>query len=134
MKIYFAGSISGGRDNVDNYIKIVDCLSKYGDVLTKHVADKNLSSNGENNTPEFVYDRDTKWLNECDLLFAEVSTPSLGVGYEIAYAEKLNKKVICAYSSNIKLSSMIKGNKNLIVVQYNNINELLSFIEEEMVK
>lgn len=134
MKIYFAGSITGGRQNVDNYKIIVDFLSKYGDVLTKHVADKSLSSTGEDLTPSEVYQRDINWLREADILVAEVSTPSLGVGYEIGYAEKLNKKIICAYEKNKNISFMIKGNNNIKIVQYNTIKELLEKLEKELIK
>ncbi len=75
---------------------------------------------------EHVYIRDTKWLDECDIIIAEVSVPSLGVGYEISYAEKLNKKVVCLYdiNSDKKLSYMIDGNKTNTIIKYNNKKEL----------
>lgn len=38
MKIYFCGSISGGRQNSDVYYDIVKHLKTYGQVLTEHVA------------------------------------------------------------------------------------------------
>ena len=80
MKIYFAGSIRGGREKVNDYIKIIDKLEQYGSVLTKHVADPKLNSKGEDISAELVYLRDKAWLDECDILFAEVSKPSLGIG------------------------------------------------------
>ena len=130
MKIYFAGSIRGGREKVQDYIKIVNELKKYGKVLTEHVANPDLSASGEDMTPQEIYERDRKWLEECDIVFAEISLPSLGVGYEIAYAEKLGKKVICMYDQNKNVSGMIRGNKNFEMITYTKVDELLEEIRK----
>lgn len=130
MKIYFAGSIRGGREKVQDYIKIVNELKKYGKVLTEHVANPDLSTSGEDMTPQEIYERDRKWLEECDIVFAEISLPSLGVGYEIAYAEKLGKKVICMYEQNKNVSGMIRGNKNFEMITYTKVDELLEEIRK----
>lgn len=132
MKIYFAGSIRGGREKVQDYIKIVNELKKYGKVLTEHVANPDLSTSGEDMTPQEIYERDRKWLEECDIVFAEISLPSLGVGYEIAYAEKLGKKVICMYEQNKNVSGMIRGNKNFEMITYTKVDELLEEIRKSV--
>jgi nucleoside 2-deoxyribosyltransferase len=127
MKIYFAGSISGGRDDREIYSRIIDLLGKYGKVLTEHVGDIKLSEKGEIGiTDEYIYERDTSWIKEADALVAEVSTPSLGVGYEVAYAEILNKKMLCLYreGSEKRVSAMISGNKNMIIKIYKTIDDL----------
>lgn len=134
MKIYFAGSIRGGREKVNDYIKIIDKLEQYGDVLTKHVADPKLNSKGEDISAELVYLRDKAWLDECDILFAEVSKPSLGIGYELGYLENKNKKIVCMYEQDTNLSAMIKGNNNFLKVPYNNIEELLISIDNILSK
>lgn len=126
LKIYFGGSIKGGRSKVEDYKKIVDYLKNVGTVLDEHVADPNLKSTGETIGPVEIYKRDVNWINECDILIAEVTVPSLGVGYEIGYAESLNKKIICLYQANENLSAMIKGNENITQISYNNIDELLT--------
>ena len=126
LKIYFGGSIKGGRSKVEDYKKIVDYLKTVGTVLDEHVADLNLKSTGETIGPVEIYKRDVNWINECDILIAEVTVPSLGVGYEIGYAESLNKKIICLYQANENLSAMIKGNENITQISYNNIDELLT--------
>ena len=128
MKIYFAGSIRGGRNDKDIYFEIIKLLSKLGTVLTEHVGGKNLSAIGETSmTEEEIYQRDIKWINEADIVIAEVTQPSLGVGYEIGYAELKGKKLICIYREvevGKKVSAMILGNKNLKVVKYEGIEEL----------
>lgn len=126
LKIYFGGSIKGGRSKVEDYKKIVDYLKTVGTVLDEHVADSNLKSTGETIGPVEIYKRDVNWINKCDILIAEVTVPSLGVGYEIGYAESLNKKIICLYQANENLSAMIKGNENITQISYNNIDELLT--------
>jgi hypothetical protein len=39
------------------------------------------------------------WLKEADVIVAEVSTPSLGVGYEIGKAEDMGKRILCLYKN-----------------------------------
>lgn len=132
MKIYFAGSIRGGRDDQEIYFKIIEYLGNYGMVLTEHVGDSTISLKYENQTKEeYIYTRDVSWIEEADVLIAEVSSPSLGVGYEIAYAEKLNKPILCLYFENKdrSLSAMIQGSKNLKIRKYKNIEELKKIID-----
>lgn len=98
MKIYFAGAIRGGREKVYDYQKMVKQFEKCGgEVLTKHVADPNLSIKGEKLSFKEIYERDIKWLEECDIVFADITIASLGVGYEISYAENLEKKIYAIY-------------------------------------
>ena len=132
MKIYFAGAIRGGRENVQLYSQIIQYLKTIGEVLTEHVGDKSLSSNGEDSKNEYIHNRDLKWITECDVMIAEVSTPSLGVGYEIRDALNKNKKVLCLYlpQENKKLSAMIAGNINIENQPYTNINEAKHAIDE----
>ncbi len=119
MKIYFAGSIRGGRDDKELYLEIINLLGKYGRVLTEHIGDKTLSAIGEDGpTDEYIYDRDMAWLNEAAVVVAEVTTPSLGVGYEIGHMEG-KKPVLCLYreQDGKRISAMIGGNKNVTIEQ-----------------
>lgn len=131
MKIYFAGAIRGGREKVYDYVKIVEQFEKFGaKVLTKHVADTKLSEKGENITPEEIYKRDIKWLKECDIIFADITIPSLGVGYELAYAENLGKPIYAVYEENANVSGFLKGNPKINFLPYKNIIEVLNKINE----
>ncbi len=126
LKIYFGGSIKGGRSKVEDYKKIVNYLKTIGTVLDEHVADPNLQSSGESITSTEIYNRDVSWINECDILIAEVTVPSLGVGYEIGYAESLNKRIICLYQNDESISAMIKGNNSITHISYDDVDELLT--------
>ena len=120
MKIYFAGSIRGGRDDADLYLAIINYLQEFGEVLTEHVGDSNLTSAGEQKSISYIHDRDVNWIKEANVIVAEVTMPSLGVGYEIAKATDLKKRVLCLFreDSGRSLSAMIGGCKDLEVVNY----------------
>ncbi len=132
MKFYFAGAIRGGREKLDVFIKINELLNNHGEVLDKHVANPNVFELEKNITLEERYTRDIEWIKECDILVAEVSTPSLGVGYEISYAESLGKRIICVYDKDIKISAMIGGNNHLELIEYSEINDLLTKLENKL--
>src|SRR5437773_968945 len=120
MKIYFAASIRGGRDDTALYRDIISCLKKKAEVLTEHIGNNGLTSFGDQGALTDIYARDMEWLKSADAVVAEVSTPSLGVGYEIAKAEDMGKKVLCLYrpSPERGLSAMIGGSKNIVVKEY----------------
>ena len=132
MKIYFSGSISGGRDYQAWYDFIVKQISNYGEVLSEFVAEKSLTSYGTSNmTDEEIYSRDVRLIEECDIVIADITNPSLGVGYEIAYAEKLNKKIYCLYLKveGKKVSAMIVGNKDFEIHPYTSESEIVEIIK-----
>tara|TARA_Y100000817_G_C16630312_1_gene443643 strand:- start:90 stop:506 length:417 start_codon:yes stop_codon:yes gene_type:complete len=127
MNIYFSGSIRGGRDDVDIYNRIISYLKKYGNVLTEHIGDNSLNSDGENKkSNKEIHDRDLELLQESDIIIAEVTNPSLGVGYEIAKAIQYQKKIICIYRKvpDKKISAMILGSDDLICIEYDNMESL----------
>src|SRR5688500_10423510 len=125
MKIYFAGSIRGGRADVALYHEIVRELQQYGEVLTEHVADTELGVLGQDIGDQKIHDRDLAWLKAADYLVAEVTTPSLGVGYEIGKATEWGTPVLCLYrppNGDVRsLSAMIAGSKALTVREYQKI-------------
>jgi nucleoside 2-deoxyribosyltransferase len=127
IKIYFAGSIRGGRNDRGLYNQIIQYLQQCGEVLTEHVGDGGLSPLGEAGMPDMdIYDRDMDWLASADVVVAEVSTPSLGVGFEIASAIALKKKVLCLYrvQEDRKLSAMIAGCPEVTVIEYRTMEEI----------
>lgn len=133
MKIYFAGSIRGGREDAELYFQIIDYLKNFGEVLTEHVGDIALTSLGDDGeTDRFIHDRDLVWLQSADVLVAEVTTVSMGVGYEIGRAVEAGKPVLCLFrpSSGKNLSAMITGCSDLTVEKYSNILEAQKIIDE----
>lgn len=134
MKIYFAGSIRGGRQDLDLYLEIINHLKTYGEVLTEHIGDASLTSFGENNTSDkFIHDRDIDWLFEADIVVAEVTNPSLGVGYELGRALENNTPVLTLFrpSKDKKLSAMISGAPGFKNFNYTNVQEAQKIIDAQ---
>ena len=130
MKIYFAGSIRGGRGDANLYKQIIELLGEYGEVLTEHIGDEEISVHGSGFDPVHIFEQDTDWLREADVVIAEVTTPSLGVGYEIGLAESLEKRILCLYreTEDRSLSAMIAGNRNLSIAQYESIEDIANYL------
>uniref|UniRef100_A0A2K6NFZ0 2'-deoxynucleoside 5'-phosphate N-hydrolase 1 n=1 Tax=Rhinopithecus roxellana TaxID=61622 RepID=A0A2K6NFZ0_RHIRO len=58
-----------------------------------------------------IHERDLVWLQQADVVVAEVTQPSLGVGYELGRAVAFNKRILCLFrpQSGRVLSAMIRG-------------------------
>ena len=131
MNIYFSCSITGGRQDQRIYEKIVEYLQNTGhDVPTAQLASKDIMLDESSMDAVDVFNRDLDWVRECDALIAEVSTPSHGVGYEIAAAIFQGKKVMCCYHKGKKISKIISGNtyENLMIFAYTDEEDLISEI------
>ncbi|MDX8338088.1 nucleoside 2-deoxyribosyltransferase [Draconibacterium sp. IB214405] len=133
MKIYFAGSIRGGRQDADRYQQIIEYLKTFGEVLTEHVGDPKLTSAGDDGpNDKFIHDRDLEWLKSSDAIVAEVTTVSMGVGYEIGRAVEMGKPVLCLFrkGANSNLSAMIAGCDGLKLAYYSEIQEVNEIVLE----
>lgn len=113
---------------------MIEKLKEYGEVLTEFVGDSTLTYSGSNLPPDEIYKRDVSLIDQSDIVVAEVSTPSLGVGYEIAYAESKNIPVICLYrpEEGKALSGMIEGNPKVKLLRYKDIDEVEGIIAMSM--
>ncbi|XP_063489224.1 5-hydroxymethyl-dUMP N-hydrolase isoform X4 [Symphalangus syndactylus] len=97
--LYFCGSIRGGREDRTLYERIVSRLRRFGTVLTEHVAAAELGARGEEAAggDRLIHERDLEWLQQADVVVAEVTQPSLGVGYELGRAVAFNKRILCLF-------------------------------------
>ena len=131
MTIYFAGSIRGGRGDQAIYLQIIELLNQHGTVLTEHLGSEALGAGGEDLSDCSIHDRDLEWLRKADVLVAEVTTPSLGVGYEIGRAVEWGKRVICLYRpcDQRRLSGMIAGCRGVSVLEYADLHHLSPILE-----
>lgn len=122
MDIYFSGSIRGGRQDAGIYRELIEELGRYGNVLTEHI--------GHDEIPEVkddrdIHEQDMNWLRKADVVIAEVTRTSHGVGYEIGWAAALGKPVYCLYrpGENPSVSAMLKGSEYLSCIAYNTVDE-----------
>lgn len=133
MKIYFACSITGGREFESMYQMITKALLEdHHQVPTAHLAESGVLTQEAELDPFEVYRRDVTWVRESDALIAEVSVPSHGVGYEIGFALGLGKPVLALYQQGRNVSKMISGNPDvkLHVVAYQNASHAMAIIQE----
>lgn len=133
MNLYFSCSLTGGRRDEGIYAAIVRHLLSLGhEVPTAHLADPRVMDLERVVDPNQVFRRDVAWIRACQALIAEVSTPSHGVGYEIALALSLGKPVLCCYRDGVRVSKMITGNDTpgLTVRSYQEPVEALAIIDE----
>jgi hypothetical protein len=81
MKIYFGFTVAGDRSAIHTARRIVELLEELGhEVLTRHLVSDNAWEADRSITPQDVFRRDIRWLDQCDLFIAEVSGPSFGLG------------------------------------------------------
>jgi len=126
MKIYFAIPMISGKSPAVPYKEIRDFLVENGhQVLTEHLLEEGAWESESQLPREFIFQRDISWLKEADLMIAEVSVPSLGIGFEIAYVLGLKKEMLCLALDGVRVSAMIEGNKNLTLIRYRDSQEAL---------
>jgi nucleoside 2-deoxyribosyltransferase len=132
MDLYFSCSLTGGRQDQPLYAVLVEHLQAQGHtVFTAHLAQAAIMAEEAVINPRLVYTRDVRWLDEAQALIAEVSTPSHGVGYEIAYALLRGKPVLCLYQAGARVSKMLLGNDHpgLTVEPYTDAPQALALMQ-----
>ncbi|WP_044210773.1 nucleoside 2-deoxyribosyltransferase [Flammeovirga sp. OC4] len=127
MKIYFSGSIRGGREDANLYSQIIDELKQYGEVLTEHIGQMDLQE--EEITDIQIHNQDMAWLTASDIIIAEVTVPSLGVGYEIGRGLEMKKPIYCFHRTE-KTSAMISGCETINTYKYTELEEVKGLFEK----
>ena len=110
---------------------MIEALGSFGTVLTEHIGSIGLTSSGESEkTSTYIFERDIAWITEADVIVAEVTSPSLGVGYELAKSESLGKKVLCLFrpSPERRLSAMVEGNAYFQIQHYATIEDVRTIL------
>ena len=133
MKIYFCGSIRGGRQLASTYEKLIAMLSGYGKVLSEHLGSNEIIENKDRVlTDKEIHDRDLQWVRESDVVVADVTVPSLGVGYEIGRDIEMGKPLLCLFNTSSKytLSAMIAGSDEVVNHPYKNPEELRKILDQ----
>jgi hypothetical protein len=125
MRIFFAHASNDDFQNRERLYQIDQALSRYGEVVTgSREATPELGSKQEHIA---VYERERELLSGADAFVAEVSYPSLGVGYEIALAERHGLPILCLYQKRPDLgplSVMMTGNRELRVFEYQSVIDI----------
>ena len=140
MTIYLACTVRGDRGGVLAGRAIGARLQHHGhEVLTTHLLADNVESAESQLSEEDVYCRDLDWLSRCDVLVAEASGSSYGVGFEVGYilgrAAASGQRVVLLYDTarRDQVSRLITGNRDAqcTTFGYSSIEELMAFIDRE---
>lgn len=130
-KVYFAGSIRGGRADAALYERIIRYIQQTDCVLTEHVGCSHLNLLEQGKKDANIYEQDSAWLRECDIVIAECTQPSLGVGYELAYAERFEKPCHIFYNkTKTQLSAMLTGNEYFKIHPYETEEDIFHVLEQ----
>lgn len=130
-KVYFAGSIRSGREDAAVYKRMIDYINKTDIVLTEHISLGSLSVMIRTKEDDVhIYERDTEWIRASEVLIAECTNPSHGVGYELAYAEARNIPVHIFYDkSRANVSAMLNGNTRFKLYPYEREAEIYPVLD-----
>jgi nucleoside 2-deoxyribosyltransferase len=138
MRIYLACTVRGDRGGVEAGRTICERLERHGhEVLTTHLLSDAVNKAESQLTEEHVYRRDLEWLSACDVLVAEASGSSYGVGFEVGYvlgrARDTGQRVVIVYDAGRRsaISRLIIGNcdEACTTFSYNSFDELAAFID-----
>jgi nucleoside 2-deoxyribosyltransferase len=138
MRIYLACTVRGDREGVLAGRAICQRLQHHGhDVLTTHLLADDVDHAESTLTEEQVYRRDLEWLSQCDMLVAEASGSTYGVGFEVGYvagrARETGQRVLLVYNAarRAMVSRLISGNcdEACTTFAYRTLEELNDFID-----
>lgn len=130
MKIVFCGSITGGMDDREIYFQLVDELEKYGEVSSDHKRSFDVTVK-DGNMPADIHSRDVNYVLQSDVVIAEVTKTSMGVGYELGRAVAAGKKILCLYRTDFeKISPMITGCPQIKCKKYGNLQEAAIILKQ----
>jgi hypothetical protein len=133
LKIYLACTVRGDRGAIAGLRTLVAALEADGHaVLTKHLLDDNVDTAESRLTEREVYERDIEWLEACDLLVADASGSSFGVGFEVGYvlgrSDNFRQRVLLLYRADRQpfISRLISGNSHprCTTIPYTTASEL----------
>jgi hypothetical protein len=123
MIIYCAGPIKGDTTHQIYFKNIIKYVEQLGHSVLSGMSEKFSSTIPL--TEKQIYKRDLKWIDGSRVMIAEISSPSLGVGFEIAYGIFERKLPVLAvhYSETDKISAMILGCDSALLTVQKYLNE-----------
>ena len=138
MRIYLACTVRGDRSGVPAGRAICERLRQNGhEVLTSHLLADDVDEAESRLTEEHIYRRDLDWLSHCEMLVAEASGSSYGVGFEVGYvlgrARETGQRVVLLYEAGRRdaISRLVTGNCDpaCTTVAYRSIEDLTEAID-----
>ena len=141
MTIYLACTVRGDRGAVEGLRALTASLEANGhQVLTKHLLADGVDAAESALSERQVYERDIEWLDACDVLVADASGSSFGVGFEVGYvlgrSERTRQRVLLLYRGDRRdaISRLIVGNAHprCAVLKYEDPEDLIRRVSREL--
>lgn len=138
MNIYLACTVRGDRGGLAGARALADLLERAGHVvMTRHLLADDVEAAESTLTERAVFERDVRWLDAADLLIAEASGSSYGVGFEVGYilgrSAQTAQRVVLLYHADraAYVSRLIAGNTHpaCTTYPYRDAADLLRFVE-----
>ena len=86
MRIYLGCTVRGDRSALDMARYIGRRLQELGhEILTTHLLLDDVEGAERSHSDREIFERDVAWVESCDILVAEASGSSYGVGFEVGY-------------------------------------------------
>lgn len=139
MNIYLACTVRGDRGAVTALRTLADSLEANGHtVLTRHLLEDDVDAAESALTDRDVFERDMQWLTSADVVIADASGSSYGVGFEVGYvlgrSERTTQRVLLLYAESRRhlVSRLITGNSHphCTTVAYTDVGDLIARVEE----
>ena len=137
VNIYLACTVRGDRGAVIVARALADALEWMGHtILTGHLLEDDVEGAEAVLTERAVFERDMRWLDAADMLIAEASGSSYGVGFEVGYvlgrSDVTGQRVLLLYDAARRplVSRLIAGNvhPNCTTYSYRDADDLLQFV------
>lgn len=120
-KVYLAVPIIENRD-VGKALHISKTIKDMGHkIISKWVTE---TDPGFTKSPQEVFTRDKNGVEDCDILVAEISYPSHGVGMEIMQAHIRGKMILCLFEKGTAVSRMVLGLPKATMIEYASEREI----------
>lgn len=138
MNVYLACTVRGDRGALGVSRALADAVEGLGHVvLTRHLLAEDADGDESALSERQVFERDLRWLESADLLIAEASGSSYGVGFEVGYvagrAAQTGQRVLLLYDAGrrSRVSRLIAGNTHpaCTTYPYRDTADLLRFVE-----
>lgn len=129
VRIYLAAAMTNPARDVAIAAALVNWLEGRGHVVpTRHVASTHARSLDRELSDRDLAQRDLQWLATSDVLVAEVSTPSHGVGIEVTAALAHGLPVLLLHHQEAQVSRLLLGLTGVESQAYDSAEEALDHL------
>ena len=119
MNVYLACTVRGDRSALSSTRAVAATIREMGHtILTSHLLDDDVESAESQVSERAVFERDLDWLARADVLIAEASGSSFGVGFELGYflggADGSRRRALLLYDRERRntVSRLVVGNSH----------------------